>query len=445
MKQATGAPYPPSSQAWYLLAMLFLAYTLSFVDRQIITLLVAPIKRDLGISDFEFSLLHGLAFGLFFAILGLPIGRLADRKSRRKIITIGITVWSFMTALCGLASNFFQLFLARTGVGIGEATLMPSAYSMLSDAFPTDKLTRAIAIFSIGGPLGNGIAFILGGILVEKLASMGSLSILGLVEMKSWQAAFMIVGIPGLLVAGLMLTVIEPSRKGLLLDANNKPVELPIKEVLRYLLNHKASYGGLFLVTGFMTALSAGFMMWYPTFLIRSYDFPVSKAGISFGIMFWIFGTLGILLGGWLAVKLSARGYVDANMRVMIIAAALALFPYLLGPLMPSATTAMALMALAITATQMIAAVAVAAIQVITPNQLRGQASAVFILAINLIGFGLGPSIVAFFTDFVFADEAALPYSMAATALLIIPASIFFFWRTLTPYVKHLQEAENWK
>jgi MFS family permease len=378
-------------------------------------------------------------------VLGLPVGRLVDHHSRRGIVAAGVAVWSFMTALCGLAQNFWQLFAARVGVGVGEATLSPAAYSMLSDAFPPQQLTRAIAVYSTGGTLGTGLALVIGGAVIELVAGASSVTLPLLGELKPWQTSFLVVGIPGLLVAAAMFTVVEPQRQGLLRDQQQQAVAVPVKQVVRYLLDHRASYGALFIVTSFMTALSAGFIMWYPTFLLRIHDFTISAAGYRFGLLFMVFGTLGVLLGGWLAGVLNARGHRDANRRVIVIAASLALLPYLLGPLLPTAALAMALMALAITATQMIAAVCVAAIQLITPNQLRGQASAVFILAINLVGFGLGPSLVAFFTDFVFADDQALPYAMSATALLILPPSIFCYWRSLGAYREHLQEAESWR
>jgi MFS family permease len=436
--------YPAPRQAWTLLAILFLAYTLSFIDRQIITLLVAPIRADLGISDFQFSLLHGFAFALFFAVLGLPIGRMVDHNSRRGIIAIGVGLWSFMTALCGLAQNFLQLFFARMGVGVGEATLSPAAYSMLSDAFPPQKLTRAIAVYSTGGTLGTGLALIIGGAVIDMVASANSITFPLLGELRPWQTSFLVVGIPGLLVAMLMMTAVEPARQGILRDSARNPLDISIAQLLRYLLDHRTSYGALFIVTSFMTALSAGFIMWYPTFLMRIHGFAISEAGYTFGVLFMVFGTLGVLLGGALAGQLKTRGYADANMRVIVIAAATAILPYLIGPLMPTPALALAMMALAITATQMIAAVCVAAIQIITPNQMRGQASAVFILAINFIGFGLGPTIIAMFTDFLFADDLALGHSMAASALLIAPLSCYCYWRSLPAYRRHLQEADSW-
>jgi MFS family permease len=428
-----------------MVGILFTAYLLSFVDRQIITLLVGPIRADLGITDFQFSLLHGLAFAIFFAVLGLPIGRLADRYSRRTIIAVGITVWSIMTAICGLARTFPQLFLARTGVGVGEAALSPSAYSMISDAFPPEKLTKAIAVYTTGGTLGTGLALIIGGAVVQLVASTNNLTLPLVGELRPWQSAFLIVGLPGLLVACLMYCVPEPRRRGLLNQAETGSGSLPVREVFAFLLQRRRTYGALFLVTSFMTALSSGFIMWYPTFLIRIHGYSISEAGYSFGLVFLLFGTAGVVFGGWLAAHLDKLGYQDANMRVMIIAASLSFLPYVTGPLMPTAPLALACMAMAIFSTQMIGAVCIAATQLITPNQLRGQASALFLLLVNLIGFGLGSTGIAFFTDFIFGWDNALPYSMTVSAVLIIPPSIYFYWRALPAYRYCLRQSRQWR
>ncbi|MBT4521063.1 MAG: MFS transporter, partial [Halieaceae bacterium] len=388
-------------------------------------------------------LLHGLAFAIFFAVLGLPLGRLADRYNRRNIIAAGITVWSLMTAVCGLAGNFVQLFLARTGVGVGEAALSPSAYSMMSDAFPPNKLTRAIAVYSTGGTLGTGLALIIGGAIIQLVADTNNLTLPLVGELRPWQSAFFIVALPGLAVACLMFAVSEPRRRGLLRQGEVVPDSLPIADVLVFLIQRWKTYGALFAVTSFMTALSSGFIMWYPTFLIRLHDYSISQAGYSFGLLFLVFGTAGVICGGWLATSLNKRGYYDANMRVMIIGAAASGLPYVVGPLMPTAILAMSCMAVAIFSTQMIAAVCVAATQLITPNQLRGQAAAIFLLLINLIGFGLGSTGIAFFTDFVFARDDALHYSMALSAVLVIPPSIYFYWRALPAYRDCLQESKE--
>ena len=179
----TDSVYPEFWQSSWLLFVLFIAYTLSFIDRQILTLLVGPIQESIGLSDFEISLLHGFAFAIFFSIAGLPLGRLADHVNRRVIIGAGIATWSLMTALCGLAKSFGHLFVARMCVGIGEASLMPSAYSMLSDAFPPKKLNTAIAIFSMGGTLGTGLALIGGGALITFVSKMDILNLKVLFEL----------------------------------------------------------------------------------------------------------------------------------------------------------------------------------------------------------------------------------------------------------------------
>ncbi len=436
--------YPGAVQAWSTVAILFLAYTLSFIDRQIITLLVGPIRADLGLSDFQFSLLHGFAFAIFFALLGLPVGRLADRYSRRAIIAWGVATWSFMTALCGLARNFPELFLARMGVGVGEATLTPSTYSLLSDAFPPDKLTRAVAVFSTGGTLGTGLAMIIGGAVIQLVAGAETTTVPLVGELATWRASFLIVGVPGLVVAAMLFLVPEPVRQGVLPVARQDR-QLPLREVASFLVARRGTYGTLFLTTSFMTALSAGFVMWYPTFLIRTHGYSMSEAGYSFGLLFALFGTLGVLAGGWLAGRWTARGHQDANMRVMVLGSGLSLLPYIAGPQMPSAELAMALMAVAVFATQMIASVAVASTQLITPNQLRAQASAIFLLLINFIGFGLGGTTIAFFTDFLFTDDSALPRSMSLAAVLIAPACTWVYWRGLPAYRACLDQARAWQ
>ena len=179
--------YPNPVFAWYVVVVLFLAYTLSFVERQIMSLLIGPIKRDLMISDTQISLLHGFAFAIFYTILGIPLGRLADRKNRTIIISVGIFLWSFMTALCGLARSFWSLFMTRIGVGVGEATLSPAAYSMISDYFPKEKRGLAISLYSMGVFFGAGMAYILGG-LVVKLASQAGITTLPVLgQVRPWQ------------------------------------------------------------------------------------------------------------------------------------------------------------------------------------------------------------------------------------------------------------------
>ena len=206
---------PSSLSAWYAVIVLLLAYVLSFVDRIIMSLLVIPIQKDLGISDTQMGLLMGLAFAIFYTVVGIPIARLSDAKSRKIIVSIGIFLWSIMTAVCGLARSFIELFLARVGVGVGEATLSPAAYSMIADYFPEEKLGKAIAVYQSGALFGSGIAFIIGGAIVGLIVNSNATSLPFLGELQPWQLAFIIVGLPGVLMALVMLTVKEPKRTGI--------------------------------------------------------------------------------------------------------------------------------------------------------------------------------------------------------------------------------------
>ncbi|MFQ5636261.1 MAG: MFS transporter, partial [Gammaproteobacteria bacterium] len=222
--------WPSAGKAWYAVSILVVAFIFSFIDRIIIALLVEPIKRDLGISDFGIGMLQGLAFAVFYALVGIPIGRWADRYSRRWIIGVGIFLWSVMTAGCGLAKNFWQLFLARVGVGVGEAALSPAAYSMISDYFPRHKLGRALGVYQAGAFVGAGLSFLVGGLVIRYVMGAEGLSLPLIGEVRPWQMVFFAVGFPGIAVALLMRTVGEPERRGKLAGHGQ---DSAVAEVLR--------------------------------------------------------------------------------------------------------------------------------------------------------------------------------------------------------------------
>lgn len=416
-----GGPY-----AWFVVAVLILAYTLSFVDRQILTLMVGPIRRTLHISDTQISLLHGLAFALFYTIMGIPIGRLVDRRRRTVIIAVGVAVWSAMTMACGLARSFSQLFLARIGVGIGEAALSPSAYSMLADYFPPDKLARALSVYTSATHVGAGIATIAGGALI---ALVPLFVVPGLGSIEPWQIVFLLVGAPGLLVALLILCLREPTRQGLMQG------EMPSARVLfAYLAERRGAYGFLILGYGVAGIFWNGIMAWLPTFFIRRFGWTAAEVGLRFGLSLMVAGIAGVLAGGLIASRLRARGMTDANIRIGLVSLAVATPMGLIGAHSSSGMIALGFMSLFLFGCAMPWGAAAAAVQEITPNQMRGQVSAIYLFSLSLIGTGIGPTIVAAFTDYVFRRDDAIHLSMAATMLIAAPLATLLLGLALKPY-----------
>ena len=236
--------YPNPRYAWYVASLLSFVYVLSYVDRYILSLLIEPIKSSLSLTDFEIGLLIGPAFVILFVTVGLPVGWLIDRKSRTAILSVGIALWSLMTAACGLANSFFSLFIMRVGVGVGETTAAPSAFSLFGDYFPKDTRPRAVALFMLGAPAGAGLTYIIGGQIVEIISESPpwTLPIVG--ELLAWQSAFLIVGLPGLLVSlAVWFTVREPVRQERFTESDSGPT---LSEAASYILEHKSSYASVF-------------------------------------------------------------------------------------------------------------------------------------------------------------------------------------------------------
>jgi len=433
--------YPPEGYAWYVVFLLLAIYTLSFIDRQILALLVEPIKRDLELSDFAFSLLSGFAFALFYTVFGLPFARIADSRSRRGLIAFGVAFWSAATAACGLAKVYWHLLAARIGVGVGEATLTPAANSLIADYFPKHKLGRALAVYSLGIPIGSAMAFILGGVVVGLIEDLPpqDLPIIG--RTYGWQLAFFAVGLPGIAMALLMATVKEPIRRGRM-SAGPAGQALPIKDVLAFMAGHARAYAALFFGPSFLSLLGYGTTIWMIAFYSRTYGLSASDAGLLFGGVLLVFGTGGILLGGAGADRRIARGQSDGPLRVLFWAAALTLPAGIAFPLMPNWISAAAVMSLSVLVTNMPWGTAYAAIAAITPNEIRGQAAALYLFIVNLIGLGAGPSVIAAFTDYVYRDEMLLNYAMASTTAVVAPIAALLFLSGLAPYRRAMAAAD---
>jgi MFS family permease len=431
--------YPSSTRAWVTVAILMVAYVLSFVDRQILNLLVEPIRRDLAINDTQMSLLMGLSFALFYTVCGIPLGRVADTRSRRGLIAIGVLFWSAATAACGMAKMYWQFLLCRIGVGVGEAALSPAAYSLIADSFPAERRATAISVYSMGVYLGSGLAFLVGGLVIQFASAQGDVTLPVLGEVRPWQLIFLILGVAGVLFTLLMLAVKEPARRGA-----GAGVAVPLSEVGRYIRANRRTV--LLHNFGFAGLAFAGYgsAAWVPTFYIRTYGWDAGQVGIVYGSIVAVFGCLGIVFGGRLADWMAKRGRSDANMRVGLYAALGALPMVVLFPLMDTAFWASVLMAPTVFCLSMPFGVAPAAIQEIMPNSMRGQASAIYLFVITLIGLGVGPTAVALVTDFVFADDAALRYSLLIVTTLAVLMSIILLAKSLKPYRESVTRLEQW-
>ena len=432
---ATDADYPPARQAWYCVFALALAVMINFLDRGILTLLVEPIKHDLKLSDVQMSFIMGFAFTFFYAVLGLPVARLVDRKSRKLIMTAGIAIWSVMTMFCGLATNFWHLFIARMGLGVGETTSGPSAYSMLSDYFPPQRLPRAISFMQVGFVLGTGLSLVLGAWIIGFVASNPDMSLPLVGHLRGWQTVLMLGGFPGLAVAAVMATVREPHRRGGAQAEPGRPMgqPTPVAAIFRFILDHKLVYLPLFIGMGLRTAQMFGMQMWGPAFYDRTFGWSPSQVGYVAGLSTFVAMPAGLAIGSWLAERYWKKRVHDGNVRVVVLSTLVSVPFGIAGPLMPRPWLTVACLLVANLTSIMAAAPENAAIQTVTPNRLRGQMTFLFLFIMNVVGMGFGPMIIGALSQYVFG-EAEIRLSLAAAATFMGIPAIYVFWRGMRPY-----------
>lgn len=428
--------YPDPAYAWYVVVILFLAYTFAYIDRQCINLLVEPIKDDLQISDTQVSLLQGFAFVFFYTIFGIPLGRLADRRNRRIIISIGVFFWSIMTAVCGFARSFMYLFMARVGVGIGEACLSPAAYSLIADYFPKDKRGIPISFYAMGIYFGSGLASIVVGFVIDFVSQKGTVMVPFAGGMHPWQLTFFMVGIPGLiLVALIMSTVKEPARREMMASGH-----MSVGETVKYFMDRWRTYGSLFFGYALKATLSYGYFAWIPTMYIRTFDWSAGEIGRMFGAIVAILGTLGILAGGYMAHRMIARGSYDSYIKISIVGACGAMLCGVPAMLVPDPYLALVLLCPAMACLGTSVGLAPAAVNFITPNQLRGQAIGIYIFVVALVGMNCGPTSVALITDYIFADPAMVRYSLVIFTLIFGFTACTILWLGVKPYRRSVDE-----
>lgn len=414
--------YPNRAYAWYVVLVLLLIYILAYVDRQVLGVLVEPIKRDLDISDTQMSLLLGFAFAMFYTIVGLPMGRLADRSNRRNLVLVGVGVWSFATAMCGFAKNYTQLFLARMGVGLGEACLNPAVVPMLSDYFPRRTLGKAMGVYMLGVSIGGGLAHTLGGAYLPALTSPEAVVLPVVGAILPWQALLLFLGLTGFLMVLLLLTVREPKRHGQVhRDARGRIVNLPVREVGAHLFRHRMAYLaiGWPLVASAMMTFGVGY--WIPAFFQRSFGLTTEAAGgylATYGLVSMAVGAIGVVGGGFLVDALGSK-YLDGHLRTLMIGIVLLAPGYAIFAVMPSPALAIAVLVPAGIGGGILQATGVTTLMAVVPTQMRSQIAALYFFIVNLIGAALGPTLIALLTDELFQAEDMLRYSITIVAAAI--------------------------
>jgi len=430
-----------SKYSWYVLCILTLSFTVSFIDRQVLTLLIDPIKSDLNISDTQVSLLIGFAFSLFYVSMAIPIARQVDKGNRVNIIAIGVFFWSIMTGLCGFAKSYWQLFIARIGVGVGEATLTPAVYSLIPDYFPKEKLGTAVGFYMLGMSFGTGFALVLGGAILSYVSAIGDITIPIIGTLRPWQVTFVIVGFPGILLALLIKwTVREPKRRNIF---ENNSAAMPEVSIIPFLKANFKTISCITIAYSFGGMVFYGFLTWIPEHLRRTFDWDISNAGYVFGILLATLGSVGAVLGGKLHDYVYSKGYKDAPIRCALIVFSMLLPIMVITPLMASSNLSIIMLGVFSFTMFLQQAMSPVAIQMIAPNHVRAQVVAIFFFVSTFFSIGIGPSIVAIFTDYVFQDEDKLYLSISMVSAVFLPFCILALYLCLKPFRKSVEDANQ--
>lgn len=429
--------------AWFVVFILCVTTIFAYLDRQIINLLVEPIKVSLEINDTQIGLLTGFSFALLYVVAAIPIAWVADFGNRVRVITIGIFCWALATFFCGLATSFLMMFAARTLVGLGEATLAPSGYSLMSDYFQKEKVGLAVSCLTGAGFLGGGLAYIIGGQIVGTLNQVENyaLPIVGVVE--PWQLAFMIVAIPGLLLVGIMQFVKEPPRQSeVAADYIKLKARQSFAALFSYVRANSRLFVGLFFGLAIMAAATFAIMNWMPEYMSRSFGWGPKKFGNTFGTIILIGSPAGVFSGGLIASVWMKKGQISANILVPIIAAfCAAIFAY---AFTHAATETQAIMFGIPTVffSAMPFGCGTATLPLVTPNRLRAQVVAIYLLCANLLGLTLGPTTVGAITDYVFKDESRLGDALGIVAPSLYLIGICIIIIAIKPYAKIMSDQD---
>ena len=431
-------PWPKPAVAWYAVAVFGIVLMFGQLEQSVISFLITPIKNDFSLRDWEISLLVGIAPSIFYAAIGLPMARLVDTMRRNVVMAVMLSLGGAMTAISGLAQGFWQFAVCRVLVGGGGAIQGPGTYSMMADYFPREKLPRAIAFMQIGFISGRGLSLVFGGLLAGLVASWPVFH-LGPLLIRNWQWVFIVVGVAGALGAVLFLTVPEPARRGRFVTEPGKG--MTTGQVVSYLITHWKLYLPQFLALAFSAVETYGNESWRVVFLQRTYGWTPQQAGLVMGPMTIGAQLLGLVVGTWVTQRL-AKKHDDANLRAVAIFYSFVPVFAVIGPLMPNpwlsiiCSSLVGLFGLAGAVPQN------AALQSVTPNEMRGQITALYLFIFSVIGLGMGPSFMAAITDFIVRDENLIRYSMAGSAAIMTPLAALIMWSGVKAYGKAIGEVK---
>jgi len=428
--------YPEKKHSYSAVAILTLAQVFAFIDRQIPSMLVEPIKQDFNLTDSQIALLGGAAFSIFYAVMALPIGYAVDRYQRTKVLGIGIFLWSLMTALAGLTNSFGKLFGARIGVAVGEAVMAPTSVSLISDSFPENKQGKPMGIITSGVYIGIGITLLGGGFLIDYLTEIGGINLPLIGYLKPWQATFMIVGIPGLILALAAFILKEPKR----IEEASLDKVIDRKNIFLHLKEHKKTlipmFGGLI----FMALIFYSFSFWAPTMMIRAFNISLSEVGLILGVITIVSSIIGTILAGTAVDYLRDKNYSDAPVRAAMIAVLLALPPIASLSFVNSEIGAWICIALYLLFISSFAPLGLLAISGVSTGSVKGQAAAIHAFLMMAFGLSLGPQLTAFFTDYIFVDPNLLINSISLSGLIVLPISALLFKISLPRYRESSQK-----
>lgn len=425
-----GTGWPAPGLARMALILLMVGSIISSMDRAIINLMIEPIKQQYGLTDTQFGALKSIAFGTFYVLMAIPIGILADRFSRRTIIGIGVALFSVFSLSTALARNYTQLFICRMGVGIGEASVVPAGYSLISDYFPPSKLGRAMGLFVMSASIGTSLAYMIGGLLIRWLDDLVARDPGTLYGASPWQAAITIAALPGMILAPLFFLLREPQRRGLA----GKPQKMPFRETLAALGTRQKFLILLISAASTATCMIFSVSIWMPTLFIRVYGWDARETGLWIGALVLVGALVGSPAAGWLSDWLKRRGRLEGPVEVSAFSFAGAGLFGVAAPLMPTPELALALFLPYLILLPMGFVGVPIAIQTVIPNQLRAGVSAAQLTAMNLVGLGIGPLLVGFMTDHLFPSSNGLRYSLSLVCALCVPILTLLFLLTRKAY-----------